>query len=113
MKELLVNGIVLVCCAGGLAYMMYDIKKQLEEMERRYYNEKALEESTLGLIEDEDEDKLNTKELRKQKNTTVISTEEALQDIVPWLDEYTDLDCLNMYEEMGYTVKVDEDELPF
>lgn len=56
--------------------------------------------------------KLNTKELRKQKNTTVISTEEALQDIVPWLDEYADLDCSNNYEPSSYT-KDNNDSIPF
>lgn len=30
--------------------------------------------------------KLNTKELRKQKNTTIISTEESLRDIEPYFN---------------------------
>lgn len=43
--------ISLCCCAGGVFWLFYDLNKQLRLIEKAY------EESTLGLVEDEEEDK--------------------------------------------------------
>ena len=42
---------VCLCCTGGIGWLFYDMHKQLKLLE------KAHEESTLGLVEDEEEDK--------------------------------------------------------
>jgi hypothetical protein len=39
------------CCAGGVFWLFYDINKQIKLFEKAY------EESTLGLVEDEEEDR--------------------------------------------------------
>lgn len=46
--ETLITVAVLVCCAGGIVWLFNDINKQAELM-------KAEEESTLGLVEDDEE----------------------------------------------------------
>jgi hypothetical protein len=38
--------------------------------------------------------KLDTKNLRKQKNTTIISTEESLRDIEPYFNNYKRRDSI-------------------
>jgi hypothetical protein len=43
--------IICLCCSGGVGWLFYDMHKQLKLLE------KAHEESTLGLVEDEEEDK--------------------------------------------------------
>lgn len=47
--EMIVIGVSLVCCSGGIAWLFYDMNKQLKLLE------KAHEESTLGLVEDDEE----------------------------------------------------------
>lgn len=42
---------VCLCCTGGVAWLFYDMYKQIKLFEKAY------EESTLGLVEDEEEDK--------------------------------------------------------
>ena len=41
---------ILLCCAGGIGWLFYDMKKQIEAYKNAY------EESTLGLVEDEEEE---------------------------------------------------------
>jgi hypothetical protein len=41
---------ILLCCTGGIGWLFYDMKKQLEAYKNAY------EESTLGLVEDEEEE---------------------------------------------------------
>ena len=41
---------ILLCCAGGIWWLFYDIKKQLEAYKDAY------EESTLGLVEEDEEE---------------------------------------------------------
>lgn len=51
--EMIVVGVSLVCCTGGIAWLLYDIDKQIKG-----YNlamKQAEEESTLGLVEDDEE----------------------------------------------------------
>lgn len=43
--------IISLCCTGGVGWLFYDMHKQIKLFE------KAHEESTLGLVEDEEEDK--------------------------------------------------------
>ena len=47
--EMIVLGTSLVCCSGGIAWLLYDMDKQIKAYK------KALEESTLGLVEDDEE----------------------------------------------------------
>ena len=42
---------ICLCCSGGVGWLFYDMHKQIKLFE------KAHEESTLGLVEDEEEDK--------------------------------------------------------
>lgn len=46
--EILITIASLALCAGGVAWLFYDINRQLEAV-------KAEEESTLGLVEDDEE----------------------------------------------------------
>lgn len=43
--------VVSLCCTGGVGWLLYDMHKQLKMYSQAY------EESTLGLVEDEEEDK--------------------------------------------------------
>lgn len=49
--ELVLLIVVSLCCTGGVGWLLYDMHKQL-----KMYSQ-AHEESTLGLVEDEEEDK--------------------------------------------------------
>ena len=46
----IVLGLSLICCTGGTAWLIYDMDKQIKA-----YRE-ALKESTLGLVEEDDEE---------------------------------------------------------
>ena len=47
--QAIVLGISMICCTGGTAWLIYDMDKQIKA-----YRE-ALKESTLGLVEDDEE----------------------------------------------------------
>lgn len=49
--EMIVLGTSLVCCTGGVAWLLYDMDKQI----KGYAIKQAEEESTLGLVEDDEE----------------------------------------------------------
>jgi hypothetical protein len=51
--EIIVVGTSLVCCTGGVAWLLYDINKQIKGF--RLTMKQAEEESTLGLVEDDEE----------------------------------------------------------
>ena len=40
---------ILLCCTGGVSWLLYDMRKQLKAYKDAY------DESTLGLVEDEEE----------------------------------------------------------
>ena len=42
--------LVVLCCTGGVVWLFYDIDKQLKALKR------AHEESTLGLVEEDEEE---------------------------------------------------------
>ena len=44
---------ILLCCTGGIGWLLYDMDKQLKTYKDAY---KAHQESTLGLVEDDDEE---------------------------------------------------------
>lgn len=51
--EIILIGVALICCTGGVAWLLYDMNKQIE-----YYRmtmKQDEEESTLGLVEDDEE----------------------------------------------------------
>ena len=50
--EIIVTVVALMCCAGGVAWFLYDIDKQIKEYSAM---KQAEEESTLGLVEDDEE----------------------------------------------------------
>ena len=50
--EILVMAVVCICCTGGIGWLFYDIKKQIEAYSEAY---NAEQESTLGLVEDDEE----------------------------------------------------------
>lgn len=51
--EIIVIGVSLVCCSGGIAWLLYDMDKQIQGY--RMAMKQAEEESTLGLVEDDEE----------------------------------------------------------
>jgi hypothetical protein len=50
-------GACMACCVGGVVWLLYDMDKQLKAYREALYKQAAEEESTLGLVEDEEEDK--------------------------------------------------------
>lgn len=50
--ESVVIGISLVCCTGGVGWLLYDMDKQIKAY--REAIKQAREESTLGKVEDEE-----------------------------------------------------------
>ena len=51
--EMIVLGASLACCSGGIAWLLYDMDKQIKGY--RMAIKQAEEESTLGLVEDDEE----------------------------------------------------------
>lgn len=51
--EMIVTVVALMCCAGGIVWFSYDIDKQIQSY--RMALKQAEEESTLGLVEDDEE----------------------------------------------------------
>ena len=51
--EIIVIGVSLVCCSGGIAWLLYDMDKQIEGY--RMAMKQTEKESTLGLVEDDEE----------------------------------------------------------
>lgn len=50
--EIILIGVALVCCIGGVAWLLYDLNKQVNAYREAM---KQDEESTLGLVEDDEE----------------------------------------------------------
>lgn len=48
--EIIILVIASICCTGGIGWLLYDMEKQLKMYKQAY------KESTLGLIEDEEDD---------------------------------------------------------
>lgn len=51
--EMIVIGTSLICCSGGIAWLLYDMDKQIKAY--RMAMKQAEKESTLGLVEDDEE----------------------------------------------------------
>ena len=51
--EGIVIGLSLVCCTGGIGWLLYDMDKQIKGY--REAIKQTEEESTLGLVEDDEE----------------------------------------------------------
>ena len=49
--EIIILIIASICCTGGIGWLLYDMNKQIEIYKQTY------KESTLGLVEEEKEDK--------------------------------------------------------
>ena len=50
--ESIVLGACLLCCTGGIGWLLYDMDKQIKAYKEAL---NAHKESTLGLVEDDDE----------------------------------------------------------
>lgn len=48
--EIIILVLASICCTGGIGWLLYDMEKQLKAYKQ------ACEESTLGLIKDEEDD---------------------------------------------------------
>ena len=48
--EIIILIIASICCTGGIGWLLYDMDKQIKIYKQAY------KESTLGLVEDEEED---------------------------------------------------------
>lgn len=42
--------VICLCCTGGIGWLLYDMDKQIKSYKKAY------EESTLGLVEEDDEE---------------------------------------------------------
>ncbi len=51
--EIAVVAVGLICCTGGVGWLLYDMDKQIKAY--REAMKRAEEESTLGLVEDDEE----------------------------------------------------------
>ena len=51
----LILGICVAFCFGGVAWLLYDMDKQVQAYKNALYQQAAEEESTLGLVEDDEE----------------------------------------------------------